>query len=472
VTRAEAAAIYAQGRAATVRTLLAQARQITALEARLAQTSQTSSRPPSSDPPGTPRPHRPPSGRRPGGQPGHPGHHRPLVPVAQVQAVVPCVPTHCHRCGRRLRGTDPTPRRHQVTEVPPVRPVVTEYQRHTLGCRCGAQTTGALPPGVPAGAFGPRLVALAALCTGVYHLSRRTTVGLLHDLCGVELALGSVTACEQATSQALAGPVAAAQAYVQQQPVAHVDETGWREARGRAWLWVATTVTVSVFLIHARRGVAAAQALLGAFAGLLISDRWSAYAHWPLRGRQLCWAHLRRHFAAFAELAGAPGPVGQALLAETDQLFTWWHRVRDGTLSRATFQRYVRPLRRRVEALLLVGSRGAHGPTAATCRELLILAPALWTFVRVPGVEPTNNAAERALRGAVLWRKGCFGTHSAAGSRFAERMLTVAATLRQQDRNLVTYVTQACTASLCGEPAPSLLPAAVPCRKAKHLQAA
>ena len=471
MTRAEAGALYARGKRATITALLAQARRIAALEARLAQTSQTSSRPPSSDPPGTPRPRRVPSGRRPGGQPGHPGHSRPLLPVAQVQAVVLVTPTRCRRCGRRLHGSDPTPLRHQVTEVPPVTPHVTEYQLHRLTCRCGATTAAALPSGVPTKHFGPRLQALVAVCTGVYHLSRRTTVGLLADLVGVECALGSVTACEAIVSQAVAAPVAAAHAFVQQQPAAHVDETGWCEGRRRAWLWVAATATVAVFLVHARRGVAAAQALLGDFAGILTSDRWTAYRRWPLRQRQLCWAHLRRHFAAFAECPGRPGWLGRALLAETDQLFTWWHRVRDGTLSRASFRTYVGPLRQRVETLLARGSRGRHAPTAATCREILALAPALWTFVRVPGVEPTNNIAERALRPGVLWRKRSFGSHSAAGSRFAERMLTVAATLRAQRRNIVDYVTQACEAALREEAAPGLLPNSVS-PKRRRLQAA
>jgi len=460
MTRTEAGAIYARGRRATVAALCAQARRIAVLEVRLAQTSQTSSRPPSTDPPGVVRPRRRPAGRRPGGQPGHPGSHRALVPVERVQAVIPVTPARCRRCGRRLTGTDPTPSRHQVTEVPPIRPVVTEYQLHTLACRCGATTRAALPPGVPAGAFGPRLQALAAICTGVYHLSRRTTVELLRDLVGIDLALGSVSACEAAASRALGVPVAAAQAFVQHQPVAHVDETGWREARRRAWLWVAVTATVTVFLVHARRGAVAAQLLLGPFAGILTSDRWTAYTRWAVASRQLCWAHLRRHFAAFAEVPGPAGRRGRALLAETDQLFAWWHRVRDGTLARSTFRTYMRPLRQRVEALLWLGSQGRHAPTAATCREILVLAPALWTFVRVPGVEPTNNAAERALRPGVLWRKGSFGSHSPTGSRFAERMLTAAATLKQQRRNVVDYVTCACAAAQRGEPAPSLLPAA------------
>jgi transposase len=460
MTRAEAGAIYERGRAATIAALLGLARRVAALEARLGQTSANSSRPPSTDPPGARRPRAgPPAGRRPGGQPGHPGRTRPLVPVAEVQAVHPVKPTRCATCGAPLRGDDPTPLRHQVTEVPPIAPHITEYQLHTLVCRCGATTQAALPADVPAGAFGPRLQARVALCTGLYRLSRRTTAGLLEDLFGVPLALGSVTACEQAVSAALAAPVAAAQTYVQQQPVAHVDETGWRERRRRAWLWVAATPWVTVFLVHARRGAVAAQALLGAFAGILVSDRWSAYNGWSVWRRQLCWAHLRRHFTAFAEATGPAARIGQALLVETRQLFAWWYRVRDGTLARASFRAYVGPLRQRVEALLRQGTGCGHPPTEATCREILTLAPALWTFVRVAGVEPTNNAAERAIRAGVLWRKGSFGSHSPAGSRFVERMMTVGATLKQQHRNVVDYVTLACEAALRGEPAPTLLPA-------------
>lgn len=436
---------------------------IAELEERLRQNSQNSSRPPSSDAPAVERPvKRPPSGRRPGGQPGHEGHHRLLLPSEQVDRVVAVRPSQCRGCGAPLAGEDPAPQRHQVTELPRVRPQVTEYHLHTLACpQCGVRTPAPLPAGVPAGAFGPRLAATVAVCTGVYHLSKRTTAGLLEDLFGVELALGTVTACEQTASAAVAAPVAEAHAYVQEQPVVHADETGWREGRQRAWLWVAVSALVTVFMVHARRGTEAARALLGAFAGILVSDRWGAYAGWPVSRRQLCWAHLVREFTAFTERGGAAGRLGQALLAEAQQMFAWWYRVRDGTLARAEFGARMRPLRRRVERLLRHGAAGPHAKTAGTCREILKLAPALWTFVEGPGVEPTNNTAERALRPAVLWRKGCFGTHSAKGSRFVERMLTVAATLKQQRRNVVDYLTQACMASLHGQPSPSLLPAAV-----------
>jgi transposase len=383
-----------------------------------------------------------------------------LLATDQVDRIVPVKPRRCRCCAAALHGEDARPRRHQVTDVPPVQPHVTEYQLHTLVCdACGATTAATLPAGVPRGAFGPRLAALVAVCTGVYHLSRRTTVALLADLFGVDVALGSVSACEQAVSTAVAEPVAAAQAYVQQQEVVHLDETGWREGRRRAWLWVMVSPLVTVFLVHARRGTVAARALLGASVdAILVTDRWSAYKHWPIEQRQLCWAHLLREFTAFTERGGAAARLGRALLRDADTLFARWHRVRDGTLSRPRFWREMRSLRRRVERRLRHGIVRTDRKTAATCRDLVQCAPALWTFIDLPGVEPTNNAAERALRPAVLWRKGSFGTHSAAGSRFAERMLTVATTLRQQGRNVVGYVTQASVAALHGQVAPSLLP--------------
>jgi transposase len=388
-----------------------------------------------------------------------------LLPAEQVDTLVPVKPRRCRRCAAPLHGMDATPGRHQVTELPPLQPHVTEYQLHTLACaQCGATTTAALPAGVPRGAFGPQVHATVAVCTGVYHLSRRTTAGLMADLFGVELAVGTVSACEQAVSAAVAGPVAEAHHYVQQQEVVHVDETGWREGRRRAWLWVMVSALATVFLVHARRSTGAARSLIGECEAILVTDRWSAYKHWPIEQRQLCWAHLLREFTAFTERGGAAARLGRALLKDADTMFAGWHCVREGTLSRPRFWREMQPLRRRVERRLGRGAQDTDGKTAATCRDLVPLATALWTFIDVPGVEPTNNAAERALRPAVLWRKGCFGTHSAAGSRFAERMLTIATTLKQQGRNVVDYVAQACVAPLHGQPPPSLLPVAAKTR--------
>ncbi len=216
---------------------------------------------------------------------------------------------------------------------------------------------------------------------------------------------------------------------------------------------------MTVFMIHASRGAKAARELLGEFAGILVSDRWGAYNAWSARVRQLCWAHLKRNFAAFVDRGGRSAEIGNSLLAEVKTMFGLWYRVRDGTLARSSFREYMRPVRRRVEELLREGASCGEAKTPETCRRILKLAPALWTFVRIEGLEPTNNAAERAVRPGVLWRKGSFGTDSPRGSRFAERMLTVGATCKQQGRNVVDYVTCAVAASLRGEDVPSLLPA-------------
>jgi transposase len=402
------------------------------------------------------------STRQRGGQPGHPGTTRQLRPVAEVDELHVCQPTHCANCGSPLTGSDPAPLRHQVTELPPIKPTVTEYQLHALGCgQCGAVTRAPLPESVPERAFGLRLQALVAVLSGAYRLSKRNIQQLLADCFGVELALGSISALEYATSEALQEPVAETRRFLQQQPAVHVDETGWREANQRAWLWTAVTHSVTVFLIRLSRGSQVAKELVGeAFAGILVSDRWSGYRWVPIKRHQLCWSHLIRDFRQMAEAGGSAGAIGETLGICARQLFHWWHRVRDGTLQRSSFRIYAAQLRMEVRVLLCEGALCKDAKSAALCRALLQHEPALWTFVSRQGVEPTNNPAECALRPVVLWRKGSFGTQSRVGSDFAERILTTVATLRQQQRNVLDYVTTACEAALHQQPAPSLLPVA------------
>jgi transposase len=322
----------------TVRDLEATVQQ---LQEQVQQTSRTSSRPPSSDPPQAvgQRPSRVPSGRRPGGQPGHEGQTRALLPVEEVDVVIPVKPERCPRCQHALQGEDPQPQRHQVTEIPPVKPVVTEYQLHRLVCpACGAESRAGLPGGVPTGGFGPRVQAITVLCTGAYHLSKRTTQSALEDLFGVQMGLGTIANLERATVQAVAEPVAEARTYVQQQPVAYLDETGWREGQQRAWLWTAVTAWVTVFVIRVSRSGKVAQELLGErFWGWLVTDRWSAYTWYPTWRRQVCWAHLLRDIEAMIDRGGRSREIGEALRARARQMFQWWHRVRAGTLAHRTF---------------------------------------------------------------------------------------------------------------------------------------
>ena len=400
------------------------------------------------------------SGRSPGGQPGHEGHGRSWVSAEQVDQLIPVKPSTCHRCGHRLSGQDPHPYRHQEVVLPPLRAEVIEYQLHTLRCRhCDRLTEAGWPEGVSRHTFGPSVQAWVGLLAGAYRLSKRNIRALLSDAFGLEVSLGTVSRLEQEVAAALAGPVEEARAFVRRQGIVNVDETGWRQRRAKAWLWTAVTESVSVFAIRKSRGRDGVEEMLGADTRAVVgSDRYSAYGHLPLRRRQVCWAHLRRTFEEFVARGGEAACIGQQLLDASDQLFAWWHRVRDGTLQRSSFQVYVSDLRWRFHNYLRYGQQFADAKTAATCANLLDLGPALWTFVRTEGVEPTNNQAERALRHGVLWRHTSFGTHSAGGSRFVERLLTVRDTLRQQQRNVLDYLRMACDAAVSRQPAPSLLP--------------
>jgi transposase len=343
------------------------------LQERLDQTSRNSSRPPSSDPPQSPRSRRPRSGRRRGGQPGHAGHTRTLVPVEEVDEVVVLKPDRCSGCQAPLWGDDPLPFRHQVIEIPPIQPVVTEYQWHHLVCpTCGERTRTPWPKGVPSGTYGPRVHAMVALCSGSYRLSKRTTEQVMADVFRVPMSVGTISQSEKVTTEVLAEPVEEARAYVPAQPVAHLDETSWREGNKRAWLWVAVTSLVTVFAVRLSRSGQVARELLGKeFSGILVTDRYSAYNWYPVRWRQLCWSHLLRDFEAIRGRGGLCEEIGDALLGQAHQMFAWWHRVREGTLKRSTFRSYMTPLRREVERLLEAGSQCGVAKTEGTCREIL-----------------------------------------------------------------------------------------------------
>jgi transposase len=263
-------------------------------------------------------------------------------------------------------------------------------------------------------------------------------------------------------SEAVALPVEEARAYVRAQAAAHLDETGWWQEKVRAWLWVAATPLVAVFTLAKSRGAKVAQEFLGDFAGVLHSERWSAYKLVDVCRRQVCWAHLIRDFRGMVERGGAGARIGKGLLEEAKRIFEWWPRVRDGTLTRRVVTVRMRQVERRVGELLQSGEVCADARTAGMCKEIRKVFPALWTFVHVEGVEPTNNMAERDLRRAVLWRKACFGTDSATGSRYVERVLTVVMTLRKQKRAVHRYLAEACEARLRGLPPPSLLPVSHP----------
>jgi transposase len=434
------------------------------LEARLASNSQNSSKPPSSDPPGAPpRPKRKRRGRKRGGQRGHQGHFS-AVPD-HVDEVHEHRAKACSGCDADLSHAEPVGpyKSHYVYELPQIRPIVHEHRCQDVQCPdCGKVTPASLPSGVPKGQYGPSVQAMTGMLRGELKQSVRQSSAVMTQMLHVPMSTGMVAKTQQQVSKALAAPCDQALVHAQAQDRANADETSWREDKKKAWLWVAVVGLVTVFLIRTSRGAKVAKELLGeSFQGILTTDRWASYNWVSSMLRQLCWSHLKRDFKSFLDYGPEAKYVGEQLLCQTRRMFRLWHRVRDGTLSRLEFQSAMKPVRGRIEALLDRGCGVPGTKVSGMCKEILKLREALFTFVDREGVEPTNNAAERALRFAVLWRKGSFGSDSAGGSRFVERFLTVRATLRSQKRDLYEYLKAACTAALQGAPAPSLLPESI-----------
>ena len=426
------------------------------LEAKLGQDSTNSSQPPSAshphDKPASPKPRSP---RRRGGQPGHRKHERALIPAEQCREVVPCVPAACRRCGRPLAGADPRPRRHQVWELPEIRPLVTEYQRHRLTCACGCTTCGALPAGVPSGQAGPRLVAFAGLLMACFRQSKRRAAQFLGLILHQPASAGWLVRLQDRAAAAALPAYRELAGRLPGEAALHADESPTKEGPARAWVWTFVAARFTVFACRTSRAADVATELLGPdFRGVVHCDR--ARMYWAFGRLQWCWAHLKRDFQA---LIDGPCPtarrLGHDLMRPTRELFAWWRKVRDGTIARRTFRRHMRCVRRRIDALLLRGYFNAR--TAGFCKELVEHGEHLWRFVATEGVEPTNNAAERALRHAVIWRKLSFGTQSRTGSAFVERLLTVTETCRRQSRDVFAWLVEAVQAHFERRPAPSLL---------------
>jgi len=434
--------------------------QVADLRTQVGTNSTNSSLPPSSDrfhckrrpppPPDQPRKKR-------GGQPGHPRRQRLLVPSDQVQQSIPCKPAVCRRCGQSLTGSDPAPLRHQVAELPVIRPDVVEYQLHRLVCPCcHTATCGQLPAGVR-GHFGPRLTATLALFAGRHRLGLRPVAALAADLWGLTISPGMVSKLRRQTAEALWVPWVEVALYVRTQDV-NIDETSWREGKKRPYLWGVVTRAATLFRIAYGRTRRIAEQLLGEeYAGVATCDRLKSY--WWIGRLQWCWAHLRRDFQAMIDRANQGQATGTALLKQSNTLFHLWHQVKQGTLSRRRFRNAIQPVRQAVRRLLRRGQKCGCRKTAGTCQELLAHEQWLWMFVDVVGVEPTNNVGEQAERHGVLWRKTSGGTDSEPGSRFVERVLTVVHTCQQQGKNVLDYLVACIDALRHNRAPPSLLAA-------------
>ena len=474
--RAEAEAIYEQGRDVVVAVLLRMDEQIQRLEKRVAaqderivqlerqvkRSSRNSSQPPSGDPPGAPaRRGKDPSGRKQGAQDGHEGKGRELLPTAVVDEVIVHWPTGCE-CGHVFdldeRVAVGAPVRHQVEELPRLAVTVTEHQCPRVRCPgCGKRRRAALPGAVAAGAFGPRFHAAVAVLSVRNRVSRRDVVELCEQLFGARISAGTVDAILERVADALADPDADLLERVRAAGALNMDETGWRTAGERRALWGAFTERHAVLRVRTDRHEDHARELLADTSAIVTSDRWWAYGHLPLKRRQICWAHLRRDFKAHAEGLGAEKEFGEAGLRVCEELFWSWE-IYQHTRDRRELKRRIRALRRQFKPILhtYASKQSRYRHTRGIARNLLKVWPALWTFADHKAVQPTNNHAERALRGSVIYRKLSLGTQSDDGERRIERLLSVHTTCRLQRRALHDYLVDALTAHTRGDPTPLL----------------
>src|SRR5450830_943322 len=433
------------------------------LEQRLSRSSRNSSLPPSADPPSAPpRPRQAASGRERGGQPGYPGTSRLLLTLERVDEVVEHWPRRC-RCGHVFCTTEREavgePARHQVAELPPTAVILSEHRLQRLRCPdCGATTRAELPAEVPPGAFGPRLQAAVATLAVRNRVSRRDTTELLRELFGAALSTGSINMIVSRAGAALEEPYAHLHDQLRQAPALNIDETGWRTAGERRTLWGVLSGQEALFRIAEGRHRREAQALLGEdFSGVACSDRWWAYDYLAAERRQFCWAHLVRDFTAHSEELGAQKQFGAAGLEIAAGLFAAWGEFR-GDADRNRLLERIGPLKEELRALLEEAARKAarNRRHRTFAKNLLKRWPALWTFASVPGVEPTNNHAERGRRGAVIYRKLSLGSQSAQGERTIERLLSAAVTCRLQGRSLFAYLSDVLAAKIRGDPIPLL----------------
>jgi transposase len=492
--RAEAEAIYDSGREACVEFMLELAqrfeefaerseRQIARLQTRierleeeLRKDSRNSSKPPSSDPPKTRQERRAEARekakellrsergqRKPGAQPGHRGSGRKLAPEDQVDEIVDHFPESCRCCGYGFEEVDLRPSsrfgRHQVAELPPIAVRLTEHRTHRLRCpECKAKTTAELPDRLRDSAFGPRAEAAAVTMSARNRISRRDMAELAGDLFGLEMSVGTVDAICQRGSAALEGPHERLAASVLDSPALNVDETGWRTAgEGRA-LWTATTPEAAIFRVAENRHRDRLEELIGAdYEGIVCSDRWWAYDHLDPECRQACWQHLKRDFTRHSEGLAEQQAFGEAGLELTRRLFGAWHAFAEHG-DRRRLQLEMAPIEAELRLLCERAARKSKRTRfhRVFANNLLKIWPALWTFVTVEGVEPTNNAAERSLRGPVIHRKLSHGTRSAEGERFIERALSASVTCRLQGRSLFAYLAELLTARSRGQPLPAL----------------
>lgn len=469
MTREEAIAVAHSAPEVIVEVLLRMSARIEELERKVAlvtRDSSNSSKPPSSDGPAAkPKARRPMKSkkRKRGGQPGHKGTNRDLIPTEEVNEVIPVFPEACGHCGAALTPDPDRPTgkywRHQVLDIPEPKPEVAEYHLHCVRCSCGAENWGKLPQTARSG-FGPRLTAFLAHLTGLHRVTRRGCQEIAKTIFGIDISLGSVCKLHQEVSESPAPAHEKARQTLPGEPVLNIDETGWKKQGVTSWLWVVVTPLIAFYHIAASRGAKVLKDILGdEYQGILCSDMYSAYKAFHHGVRQFCWAHIIRAIKGIKHSSRSPDAVRFStwMLSETGRMFALWHAFKDGRLDRDTLVRKSVPLRSRMSKCLQHYCSSSDRDVRKIAKSLLKHWHGLFTFLEYEGVEPTNNSAERGGRPAVQWRKICFGNQSDDGELLTARLLTAERSCILQGRNPFQFLLESVVAYRRGLPGPAFV---------------
>ena len=412
------------------------------LKERLNNNSSNSSLPPSKDFKKKKKNVRNASGKKSGGQIGHKGSYRKLMPSEEVDTVEKCVlPSEC-LCGGEIQCNDDY-MRHQVYELPKLKLSVTEYQLQKGCClKCKLSQIASLPEGVTWGITGARLTSFMSELTSKYGLSRREQKEFLSAHFNFHISLGSVFNKQKIVNAALENPVSELLPLIKNSESINADETGHNRDGKRQWVWAFVSSNIAHFSIHASRGKKVLRSMVSDFKNVIISDRYAAYNVFDINQRQFCWAHLKRDFTKISEKEDKiVARIGKNLLENESLLFNYWHKFKSGEISRTSLSMETKRIRKRIGELLEQGSyTDVTLKISRTCKNLLENIDALWTFLDKENIEPTNNHAERSLRGLVIWRKKYFCTRSDYGSEFVARSASVNVTCKLQKKNSFEFM--------------------------------
>ena len=473
--RQEAERIYDAGKEVVIETLLKMDARILEQEqiiAKLTRNSSNSSRPPSSDPPWRKKEssQKNPSKRKQGGQPGHKGKKRELLPPEMVAKTHDLFPEQCACCHRpfdqELQIASPNPLRHQVSDLPPITPVTTEYRCHSVLCSCGHRTVADLPKEIAQSEFGPGVHAVIAYLLAAHRVTRRGITEIMGSIFGVSISTGAVCNVAKRVSEACIPVVEVIKKHIASATALNIDETGWKDKGKRCYLWTFVALRAVFFLISPSRGAKVLKEVLGEhFAGIITSDDHSAYNSYHKKGiRQLCWPHLIRKLKALKDGRSSPHAYcfARNMLKEAGAIFTVWHAFKASGGSREQLWEKTLPSQERIRDFCEIFLYSKDPLVRTRAKKTLANWDHLFTFLKYEGVDPTNNKAEQALRPAVQWRKICFGSQSNNGMRFTERLSTVIGSCRINGINPFHFLVKMIGASFAEKHASPNLPLSPP----------